>query len=308
MKRNFVLPAMAGLGLAIAAFVMVDDNRPAEERPLVTTPSESPFAFAIAGVGIVEADTGNVNIGTPVSGVVTDVYVKVGDRVSAGDALFKIDDRDLNAELLTATARSELAAAAVLKPTHRLNYLRQMRKTDPSSVSTRDLTDVEDDLALAEATLNLANMQVKKIQTDIAILTIRAPTAGEVLQVHTRPGEHVEAGINAQPILLFGRSGGLHVRVDIDEADIWRFEPGTNAVAFERGNPARKIPLQYEYTERYVIPKTSLTGQSTERTDVRVLQAIYGIEGEDPAVYAGQQLDVFIETVSGSEQGAGQSS
>lgn len=308
MKRNLILPVIAGLGLAIAAFVIVADNRPAEERPLAATPSESPYASAIAGAGIVEADTGNVDIGTSVSGVVTDVYVKVGDRVSAGDALFKIDDRDLNAELLTATAQSELAAAAVLKPTHRLNYLRQMRTTDPDSVSARDLTDVEDDLALAEAALNLANMQVQKIQTDIAIRTIRAPADGEVLQIHTRPGEHVEAGTNTQPILLFGRGGGLHVRVDIDEADIWRFRPGMNAVAFERGNPARKIPLQYEYTERYVIPKTSLTGRSTERTDVRVLQVIYGIEGEHPAVYPGQQLDVFIETASGSEQGAGQDS
>lgn len=306
MKRNLILPVIAGLGLAVAVFVIVDNNRPGEERPPTTAPSESPYAFAIAGVGIVEADTGNINIGTSVSGVVSDVYVQVGDHMNTGDALFKIDDRDLSAELLTGTAQVDLAAAAALRPAHRLNYLRQLQKSDPDAVSARDLTDLEDDLTLAEAALNLAKMQVQKIQTDIAIRTIRAPADGEVLQIHTRPGEHIEAGINTQPILLFGLSGGLHVRVEIDETEIWRFEPNTNAVAFERGNPAQNILLRYEYTERYVIPKTSLTGQSTERTDLRVLQVIYSIQATDSAVYAGQQLDVFIETHSRSEQSGSQ--
>lgn len=303
MKRNYVLPLLAVFGLAVAVFVIFENNRPAEERTLAIRPAESPYAFTIAGVGIVEADTGNTNIGTSVSGVVTDVYVKVGDHVNAGDALIKIDDRDLNARLLTANAESKLAEAAVLKPAHRLDYLRQLQKSDPGAVSARDLTDLEDDLTLAEAALNLAKMQVKRIQAEIAIRTIRAPADGEILQVHTRPGEHVEAGRNAEPIVLFGRSNALHVRVDIGEADIWRFEPNTNAIAFERGNPTRKIPLRYEYTERYVVPKLSLTGQSTERTDVRVLQAIYSIQGDAGVVYAGQQLDVFIEANAGQTQG-----
>ena len=41
-------------------------------------------------------------------------------------------------------------------------------------------------------------------------------------------------------------------------------------------------------------PKTALTGQGTERTDVRVLQVIYSFERGDLPVYLGQQMDAFI--------------
>ncbi len=306
MKRNYVLPLLAVCGLAAAIFVIVGNNKPAVRRPPVIEPSVSPYASSIAGAGIVEAASGNIKIGTPVSGVVSDIYVKVGDHVRAGDALFRIDTRDLQAELLTANARADLEKVSVQKPLHRLEYLRDLRKKDPGAVSTHELTDLQDDLAQARASYALAKAQVKKLEADIAIRTVRAPEDGKILQFHTRLGEYVEAGVGAVPILLFGRDDGLNVRVDIDETDIWRYEPGADAVAFERGNPAHRIPLEYKYTEQYVIPKTSLTGLSTERADVRVLQVVYGLKEKDQTVYSGQQLDVFIAARTDSSQpGAG---
>ncbi|MFO7601887.1 MAG: secretion protein HlyD, partial [Candidatus Desulfacyla sp.] len=50
-----------------------------------------------------------------------------------------------------------------------------------------------------------------------------------------------------------------------------------------------------EYVERYVIPKRSLTGESTERVDTRVLQVVYSFPRAKLPVYAGQQVDVYIE-------------
>jgi HlyD family secretion protein len=62
-----------------------------------------------------------------------------------------------------------------------------------------------------------------------------------------------------------------------------------------------------------VIPKRSLTGDSSERVDTRVLQVLYAFrpgEGEKRLpVYAGQQVDVFIEaaprTVESAAKGGG---
>jgi hypothetical protein len=44
-----------------------------------------------------------------------------------------------------------------------------------------------------------------------------------------------------------------------------------------------------------VVPKRSLTGDSTERVDTRVLQIIYKVERDDLPLFIGQQLDVFID-------------
>jgi hypothetical protein len=84
------------------------------------------------------------------------------------------------------------------------------------------------------------------------------------------------------------------VRADVDEKDAWRVRPGARGVASVRGNAEMRYELSFIRIEPYVVPKRNLTGDSAERTDTRVLQVIYRLP-ESARVYAGQQLDVFIE-------------
>jgi len=53
--------------------------------------------------------------------------------------------------------------------------------------------------------------------------------------------------------------------------------------------------------EPYVVPKRSLTGDSTERVDTRVMQAVYSFPRGRLPVYVGQQMDVFIEVKNGAK-------
>jgi multidrug efflux pump subunit AcrA (membrane-fusion protein) len=61
-------------------------------------PAENPFPNTVAGAGIVEPETENISMGSSLPGVVVEVNVKVGRKVKAGDALFRLDDRQLKAE------------------------------------------------------------------------------------------------------------------------------------------------------------------------------------------------------------------
>ena len=92
-----------------------------------------------------------------------------------------------------------------------------------------------------------------------------------------------------------GDVGQLHVRADIDEHEAWRVQPGGKAEAVERGNSRRRATLAFVRFEPYVIPKKSLTGDSTERVDTRVLQVIYRFTEHSGSLYVGQQMDIFIE-------------
>jgi hypothetical protein len=114
--------------------------------------------------------------------------------------------------------------------------------------------------------------------------------------VNLRPGEYAQTGVLSTPLIRLGDLDRLHIRVDIDENDAWRFKPETRAIAFLRGNRDLKAKLGFVRTEPYVTPKTSLTGSSTERVDTRVLQVIYSFDRNALPAYVGQQLDVFIET------------
>lgn len=292
MITKVVVPVLAVLGLGIAVAVVIIGNRPAPGNPPALEPPTAPTASFVAGAGLVEASTGNIAIGSPVAGIATEIDVRVGDRVSAGDRLFKIDDRDLQAQLITAAARVEAAEAAILQPRHRLAYLESLVQRDPGAASAQDLSDLRDQVTIADAEIGLAKAQVEQLNLEIERRTVRAPITGRVLQLDLRVGEYLDG---MTPLLLLGDDRQLYVRTDVDESDAWRVRPGASATAYMRGNPELRIPLTFQYIEPHVVPKTSLTGRSTERTDTRVLQVLYSFPASEFPVYVGQQLDVFIE-------------
>ena len=114
-------------------------------------------------------------------------------------------------------------------------------------------------------------------------------------------GEIAQSTELITPLMVLGDDTQLHVRVDVNENDAWRVDAGAPAMAYLRGNPDLKTPLHFERIERYVLPKLSLTGDSTERTDMRVLQVIYSFDPALlPSVYVGQQMDVYIQARSAS--------
>jgi len=159
------------------------------------------------------------------------------------------------------------------------------------------------DLEVAQAAVSRAESEVQAAKVEIEQLTVTAPVAGEVLQVNIRPGEFAQSGVLAQPLILLGDLDKLHVRVDIDENDAWRFHPSSPAMAFVRGNPKLKTNLTFEYVEPYVVPKRSLTGESSERVDTRVMQVLYSFKRTSLPVYPGQLMDVFIEDRPGEPLG-----
>lgn len=159
------------------------------------------------------------------------------------------------------------------------------------------------DIEVARSDVARAEAEVQAARVEIERLTVRAPMPAEVLQVNVRPGEYAQSGVLSQPLILLGDLDKLHVRVDIDENDAWRFTPGSPAVAYLRGHPETKTDMKFEYVESYVVPKRSLTGDSTERVDTRVLQVIYSFERGKLRVYPGQQVDVYIEDQTPSSAG-----
>lgn len=154
------------------------------------------------------------------------------------------------------------------------------------------------DISVAQAEVARAEADVQAARTEIDLMTVRTPVSGEILQVNIRPGEFASSGAPLQPLILLGNLDKLHVRVDIDENDAWRFQPSAAAIAFVRGNSQFKTDLKFEYVESYVIPKRSLTGDSAERVDTRVMQVIYSFQRGKLPVYPGQLMEVYIDDLN----------
>ncbi|NTV43391.1 MAG: efflux RND transporter periplasmic adaptor subunit [Syntrophobacteraceae bacterium] len=296
MFRKYILPLLAVLGLLFALWMVREGSKPVTHAKPVADPPRVEFPSRISGAGIVEASTRNISIGAHLPGIVARVYVEVGQRVKTSSPLFSIDERARIADLAVREARTLEAEANLQDLQAQLRIAENVK--DPRAISIEDLNKRRYAVKAAEARIATASAEVKAARVDLDLLTVRAPIHGEVLQVNIRPGEYAPSGVTGQPLILLGGLDTLHVRVDIDENDAWRFTEKAPAVAFVRGNPSLRTNLRFEYMEKYVIPKRSLTGESTERVDTRVMQVVYSFNRADLSVLPGQLMDVFIEDLS----------
>lgn len=319
--------------------------------PALQIPAEK----ELAAVGLIEPMTEKIGIGSPVSGIVREVDVRVGQKVKAGDRLFKIRAEQLEAELLVKNANQEGALGnlqklkAMPRPEElpplqaKLNEAlalnndqkdqlernvllmgkgavgtEERRKKEYAFMATESrVKQAEAELALlkagawlpdikiADAKLNEAAAQVKYILTELERHSIKAPkvmvdsspSEGEeltVLQVNIRPGEFVSIATGSEPLMVLGGMRHLHVRIDIDEYNISRFQPGMSGKAFTRGKFREMMELEFERMEPLLVQKKFLTGSQVEKVDTRVLQAIYKIKNPPKMLLVGQQVDVFL--------------
>lgn len=299
MIRKFLLPALAAVGLGVAIFTVVAGSKATVPAPAVADPARPPYRAFVAGSGIVEASTENIAIGTQLPGIVSRIYVQIGSRVKAGDALFTIDDRAQRAELATRRASVQVAEAQLADSNNQLALAESITDKRAMSVEERDKRRFA--TQKAEAQLVQARAELASIQTDLDRLTVRAPVDGQILQLKMHLGEFAPAGVLATPLILLGNVDTLCVRVDVDENDAWRVRDGAPATGNLRGNKDIKTQLEFVRFEPYIVPKKSLTGDSSERVDTRVLQVIYGFERGELPIYVGQQMDVFIDAAEGNK-------
>ena len=300
-----IFTAIAGAAASVRLVLTSRKTIPAAV-PL-SEPPRAPFRKSIGGRGLVESVNENVRIAAAVPGLVAKVNVKVGDTVKAGDVLAEQDTRDAAALVASQQAefsalRKQLDEAGVgladkrdqsarmekLVATHVASEDEKQRKLFAAQMAEAQFASMSARIASAEAQLHRA-----KVQLDL--LTIRAPRDGLILQVNTRAGEYA-APTSLEPILILGQTEELQLRADIDEDNASRVRTGMAAKAYIKGRRDIEVPLRFVRIEPYIVPKKSLTGESSERVDTRVLQIIYRFDRPTGAsIYVGQQMDVFLE-------------
>lgn len=315
--QGLILPVVAA-GTLVYAVISIANTQP--KRDLTDPPSPPPhatFRDTVAAVGLVEPSSELITMGSARSGVVDEVFVKLGDKVKKDTPLLKLRSHELEAQRLVAEAalheaevrvrvsESQMAsaeaqakvAAAELAQSRRMQSFTDGVK-DAGAISVEERTQRSLTVATQEARVESAKAAVaaakasvdatkagvvsaqaslEVVNVEIDRCTIKAPGEATVLQVKVRAGEYVSSAGSSAAWLTLGKIDPLHVRADVDEHEAWRVRAGARAEAQVRGNPGQKVPLQFVKFEPLVIPKKNLTGDATERVDTRVLQVIYRV-------------------------------
>lgn len=166
----------------------------------------------------------NIEIRPQVEGILEQIYVDEGAKVSKGQALFKINDRPYQEQLNQAKANL-LAAKAALENAE----LEVEKKT--KLVNTKVLTDFQLKTAIsarnaAKANVQLAISAVETAKINVGYTLIRASTDGYIGRLQRKQGSLV-GPTDTQPLTALSNVRDLHVYFSLGENDFIAFKNNT---------------------------------------------------------------------------------
>lgn len=231
MKR-FLLAAAAllAVGLAFAVIMRVSANqaRNDPQNADVVRVTRRDVGSVVKAVGVIKPMVGaEVRVGSSASGVVSRLFVRIGDRVEKGALLAELDSRQL-------VARRDAAEAAVKLANANLSYtladLRRKQQLDTVQVIARSELDLaQQSYGVAEQQYKLAQANLADAVTQLGYARIIAPISGTVESVSTQEGETVASSFAAPTFVTLLDLSRIEVWAYVDETDIGRIHVGQKA-------------------------------------------------------------------------------
>lgn len=239
-----------------------------EAASLAGAASEEPSAPAppehVGALGRIEPRDGLIRVAGPSSRpalVVAKLLVEEGDRVEAGQPIAELDTVAED-EARVAKARAELRNAESERA--RLQPLLAQRIVAEEARDRAQLRVevARADLAVAEATL--------------AQSTVRAPAAGQVVEVHARRGERVGPG----GLVEIARNDTMYAVAEVYETEIGRVKVGQRAIVRSPALP-HDLAGVVERVGMKIGKQDLLAADPVARTDARVVEV--HVKLEEPA-------------------------
>lgn len=156
----------------------------------------------------------DVEIYPQVSGTITKVCIKEGERVSKGKILFVIDQVPYRAALLTATANVHAAQAQV--ETAQLDYMSKEALLREQVISEYDLSMARNTLAAAKAGLEQAKAQEISARNNLSYTEVKSPSDGVVGTIPYRVGALVNPAMSS-PLTTVSDNQEMYVYFSMSE-------------------------------------------------------------------------------------------
>ena len=133
------------------------------------------------------------------------------------------------------------------------------------------------DVQVAQADVDSALATVKQAEADLALTYVKAPIAGEIIEIHTQPGET----ISADGIAEIGRTEQMIVVAEVIEDDIGKVRLGQRATIVSE-NEAFSGKLQGTVTEiaSKIGKQDVLDSDPAADVDARVVEVRIGLPPE----------------------------
>ncbi len=304
--RNLLLCVAAALALAACGGSgnprRVSDDEPAPGTKGSTTevdPASINTPYAAIAAGKVDVEGGLVDVAARAAGIVREVYVQEGDKVTAGQVLARQEDDDsrlsrnrVSAQLQQAEAQLPVLQVQLEGAQREENRLKRLMADKATSEQlyeqaqdrTRQLAAQLDaqktSIALVRAQLAEANYQVE-------LHVIRAPTDGVIVRRYANPGSgastfSVTSMFQLQPASL------RIIRAEVEERSITLVKVGQSAEIVPESDQQKTYPGKVIRIAGVMGARKLRSDDPSERADERVVEVV--VDAAEAPVLVGQRV------------------
>lgn len=276
VRRLVTLGIVALVAILLgAAFLMLRGS--GEGPQYATTPVErGDLRVTVSATGNLGPINNEVQVGSELSGTVTEVLVENNDKVVKGQVLARLDTarlidtvRQSEAALVSAqavvaqnqaTLQESRATLARFDEVYRLSGGKAPAATELDSARANQAR-AQANLAAARAAVGQAQATLSSNRTQLSKAIIRSPVNGVVLSRNVEPGQTVAASLNAPVLFTLAEDlSHMQLEVKVDEADVGQVKAGQRATFLVDAYPGRSFDAVVKRLDLGATTTTSSSG------------------------------------------------
>ncbi|QSX78473.1 efflux RND transporter periplasmic adaptor subunit [Agrilutibacter solisilvae] len=297
-SRRLLVVGLVALVLAVAAFALRRGNGGGDASGYRTaTVDRGDIRVVISATGTLAAIS-TVEVGSQISGQVTDVLVDFNDHVARGQVIARIDPSTYQAQIAQGdaavnSARAALATAQAALRNADADHARKAELVRSQLISRSDVDLARAALDQARAQVSAAQAQIhqqiastRSSRLNMERTVIRSPVEGVVLTRAVEPGQTVAATMTAPVLFQIAENlSQMEIVLAIDEADIGKVRTG-QAVGFSVD----------AYPERQYRGKVQqLRLAATNTNNVITYPVVVAVDNADQSLLPGMTANAEIE-------------
>ena len=225
MKKKSILAAALVVVLAVVA-VLVHRAAFAKETTTYrfTTVERGDLESTVSSTGTLSAVT-TVQVGTQVSGQVSELLVDFNDTVKKGQLLARIDPTLQEQAVADAAASLERARAQYLQAQREANRSGELMSA--GLVARSEFESADSTLDVERANVKSAQVALDRAKRNLEYTNIHAPIDGVVVERNVDDGQTVAASLSAPQLFLIANDlTNMQILASVGESDIARIKEG----------------------------------------------------------------------------------
>ena len=223
-KRGLVICAVVVIAAIIGGYMFLmgqmagsrNQGGAAQVKAMEVIKRDTPLTLEYPGT-VKGKDTTKVT--AKVSGTIVEKYIKGGDQVQVGQALYRIDSRNYQAALLNAQAN--LAQAQANFNNAQVELSRNQQLFAANAVSEQVVTNQQAQVNALAANVSAMEALVETAQQNLDDTVVYAPMSGKLAVDDVAVGTFAAAGTT--PLVTIGTSNPMMVQFSVSEAEYLKY-------------------------------------------------------------------------------------